>query len=318
MEHIETFKRLWAVAQAMKAEMPDEFERSLCEEIEARMEVLSEDPTEVMLGALPDLAHLFISLGQPEQVFAVNKLKLQVLLQHIEKMGEYADAIDLIENYILLGSDLADDWRHTDDHMRYIDAELAALPKLAEPSTSTPSSPSQAPSSTQQQVAETPSRPDHARYGWMLAKAMLAVQRMYSCSEMDEEEDMQKSLHQAEQCFMDLLQACSCQQPSPLLHSFTVRAYWSLWELYVFVLNGERALWALSHIAPFFEGDPEHWKDELYDAYRETYRIMGNAEKMAEYQALYDHAIEEQERIEREEEEADANRPNVDLEDLPF
>lgn len=290
MEHIETFKRLWAVAQAMKAEMPDEFERSLLEEISAQIEDLSEDSTEVLLGVLPDLAHLFISLGQPEQVFAVNKLKLQVLLQHIEKMGEYADAIDLIENYIFLGSDLADDMHHTDDHRRYIDEELKGL---------------------------SASAPDHARYGWMLAKAMLVVQRMYMCSEMGEE-DMQKSLHQAEQCFMDLLQACSCQQPSSLLHSFTVRAYWSLWELYVFVLNGERALWALSHIAPFYEGDPEHWKDELYEAYRETYRIMGNAEKMAEYQALYDHAIEEQERIEREEEEADANRPNVDLEDLPF
>lgn len=291
MEHIETFKRLWAVAQAMKAEMPDEFERSLLEEISAQIEDLSEDPTEVLLGVLPDLAHIFIKLGQPEQVFAVNKLKLQVLLQHIEKMGEYADNTDLITEYIFLGSDLANDWQHTDDHMRYIDAELKGL---------------------------SASDSDHVRYGWMLAKAMLAVQRMYTCSEMDEEEDMQKSLHQAEQCFIDLLQACSCQQPSSLLHSFTVRAYWSLWELYVFVLNGERALWALSHIAPFCEGDPEHWKDELYDAYRETYRIMGNAEKMAEYQALYDHAIEEQERIEREEEEADANRPNVDLEDLPF
>lgn len=291
MEHIATFKRLWAVAQAMKAEMPDEFERSLCEEIEARIEDLSEDPTEVLLSVLPDLAHIFIKLGQPEQVFAANMLKLQVLLQHIEKMGEYADNTDLITEYIFLGSYLAEDWQHTDDHMRYIDEELKGL---------------------------SASDPDHVRYGWMLAKAMLAVQRMYTCSEMGEEEDMQKSLRQAEQCFIDLLQACSRQQPSSLLDSFTARAYWSLWELYVFVLNGERALWTLSHIAPFYEGDPEHWKNELYEAYRETYRIMGNAEKMAEYQALYEHAIDEQERIEREEEEADANRPNVDLEDLPF
>lgn len=291
MEHIETFMRLWAAAQVIKAELPGEFESSLLEEIEAQIEGLSENPTEVMLGALPGLAHIFIKLGQPEQVFAVNKLKLQVLLQHIEKMGEYADAIDLIENYIFLGSDLADDMHHTDDHRRYIDEELKRL---------------------------SASDPDHARCGWMLAKAMLAVQRMHMCHEMGEEEDTQKFLRQAEQCFMDLLHACSCQQPASLLDSFTARAYWSLWKLYMFDRNGERALWALSHIASFFEGAPEYWKDELYEAYGKTYRIMGNAEKMAEYQALYDHAVEEQERIEREEEEADANRPNVDLEDLPF
>lgn len=291
MEHIETFKRLWAAVHESKAELADDYERSLCEEIDAQIEGLSENPTEVMLGVLPDLAHIFISLGLPELVFAANKLKLQVLLQHVEEMGEYADNTDLIENYIFLGSDLADDVEHTDDHMSYIDEEIKQL---------------------------SASDPDHTRYGWMLAKAMLAVQRMYTCHEMGEEDKVLKSLRQAEQCFMDLLQACSCQQPDPLLDSFTARAYWSLWELYVFVLNGERALWALAHIAPFFEDDPEHWKDDLYEAYRETYRIMGNAEKMAEYQALYDHAIEEQERIEREEEEADANRPYVDSEDLPF